>query len=156
MATLEREYDFEGSTFDFGGDSPPLDGSGGEEDGGSGCIGHLLWALAIYGVAIVLAIVLPGAGDFWGMVIGTEGEGVNWVQESADVRLLVFGISCCSRRPVGGALSFRSGWDVSDHDRLVGIARRRLGAALPQLVHGQQRWDVLVPVGCDSRSLFRF
>ena len=59
MATVEREYDIDGSTFDFGGDSPSLDGSGGEEDGGSGCIGHLLWALAIYGVAIVLAIVLP-------------------------------------------------------------------------------------------------
>ena len=65
-----------------------------------------MWALVIYGVAIVLAIVIPGAGEFWGMVIGTEGEGVNWVQESADVRLLVFGIALFLLAPAGwwGAL----------------------------------------------------
>lgn len=41
-------------------------------------------------MAILLAIAVPGAGDFWGVVIGAESEGVNWVRESSDVRLLVF------------------------------------------------------------------
>ena len=107
MATVEREYDIDRSTYDLGGDGPPLDGYGGEEDGtGSGCIGHLLWALVIYGVAVVLALVIPGAGDLWGMVIGSEREGVNWVQESANVRLLVFGIMLLLLSPAGwwGAL----------------------------------------------------
>lgn len=108
MTTVERQYDIDGLTFDFDADGSPLDGGSGDDGGGggSGCIGHLLWALAIYGVAIVLAIVLPGAGDLWGMVIGTEAEGVNWVQESADVRLLVFGIMLVLLSPAGwwGAL----------------------------------------------------
>ena len=102
MTTVEREYDIDGSTFDFGGDGSPLDGSGGDEGGsGSGCTGHLVWGLVIYGVAIVLAVVMPGAGDFWGVVIGLEREGVNWVRESADVRLLVFGILLLLLLPAG-------------------------------------------------------
>ena len=107
MATVEREYDFDRSTYDFGGGDPSLDGFDGEEDGGgSGCIGHLLWAAVIYGVAIGLAIVTPGAGDLWGMVVAAAGEGVNWVQESANVRLLAFSLMLLLLSPAGwwGAL----------------------------------------------------
>lgn len=108
MAVVEREYDFEGSTYgSSGGGDPILEGSDdGEQEGGSGCISGIVWALVIYGVAIVLAIVIPGAGDFWGMVIGAEREGINWVQESADVRLLVFAIMLMLLSPAGwwGAL----------------------------------------------------
>lgn len=108
MTTVERQYDIDGSTFDFNADGSPLDGGSGDDGGGSGsgCIGHLVWGLVIYGVAIVLAIALPGAGDFWGMVIGAEREGINWVQESADVRLLVFAILLLLLLPAGwwGAL----------------------------------------------------
>ena len=91
MVTLEREYDFERSTYGSDGDGSSPDGSDGEESGG-GCIGEIIWALIIYGIAFVLAIVIPGAGNFWGMVIGAESEGVNWVRESSNVRLLVFAI----------------------------------------------------------------
>ena len=108
MAVVEREYDFEGSTYGSGSVGDPVpEGSGdAEQEGGSGCISGIIWALVIYGVAIVLAIVLPGAGDFWGMVIGSEMEGVNWVRESPDVRLLVFGIALLLLSPAGwwGAL----------------------------------------------------
>ena len=108
MAVVEREYDFEGSTYGSGGDGDPiLDGSGNSErEGGSGCITVIVWALVIYGSAIVLALVIPGAGDFWGMVIGAQGEGTNWVQASANVRLLVFAVSLLLLSPAGwwGAL----------------------------------------------------
>ena len=65
-----------------------------------------MWAVVIYGVAIVLAIVIPGAGDFWGMVIGAESEGINWVQESSNARLLVFAAMLLLLSPAGwsGAL----------------------------------------------------
>ncbi len=114
MAVVEREYDFEGSTYgsSSGGDPIP-DGFGdAEQEGGSGCVSGIIWALVIYGVAIVLAIVMPGAGDFWGMVIGSEREGINWVRESADVRLLVFAVMLLLLSPAGwwGALiSFLAG-----------------------------------------------
>ena len=108
MAVVEREYDFEGSTYGSGsgGDLLPEGSGDAEQEGGSGCISGIVWALVIYGVDIVLAIVMPGAGDFWGMVIGLEREGVNWVRESADVRLLVFGIMLILLSPAGwwGAL----------------------------------------------------
>ena len=91
MTTVEREYDLSQSTYGSDGGSSPLDGSGGQEEAeSSGCMGPLIWALIIYGVAILLAIFIPGAGNFWGMVIGAESEGVNWVRESSEVRLLVF------------------------------------------------------------------
>ena len=108
MAVVEREYDFEGSTYGSGsgGDSTPEGSGNAEQEGVSDCIGHLVWALVIYGVAIVLAIFIPGADDFWGMVIGLEREGVNWVRERPDVRLLVFGIMLVLLSPAGwwGAL----------------------------------------------------
>ena len=108
MAVVEREYDFEGSTYGSGsGGDLILEGADdADQGGGSGCISGIVWALVIYGVAIVLAIVMPGAGDFWGMVIAAEREGVNWVQESADVRLLVFAIMLLLLSPAGwwGAL----------------------------------------------------
>ena len=114
MAVVEREYDFEGSTYGSGsgGDLLPKGSSDAEQGGGSGCLTGIVWALVIYAVAIVLAIVIPGAGDFWGMVIGAEREGINWVQESADVRLLVFAITLLLLSPAGwwGALiSFLAG-----------------------------------------------
>ena len=91
MTTVEREYDLSQSTYGSDGGGSPLDGSGGREEAeSSGCMGPLIWALIIYGVAILLAIFIPGAGNFWGMVIGAESEGVNWVRESSEVRLLVF------------------------------------------------------------------
>lgn len=108
MAVVEREYDFEGSTYGSGsgGDLLPEGSGDAEQEGGSGCVSGIVWALVIYGVAVVLAIIMPGAGDFWGMVIGLEREGVNWVRESADVRLLVFGIVLLLLSPAGwwGAL----------------------------------------------------
>ena len=102
MATLEREYDVSQATYGSDGDGglTPED-SGNEEEDGGGCLGEIIWALIIYGVAIVLAIVVPGAGDFWGMVIGTESGGVNWVRESADVRLFVFAIMLLLLSPAG-------------------------------------------------------
>ena len=113
MATVEREYDIERSIYTLDGDGSLRDGADGEEGGGgSGCIGDIIWALVIYGVAIVLAILIPGAGNFWGMVIGTESEGVNWVRESSNVRLLVFAGLLLLLSPAGwsGALvSFLAG-----------------------------------------------
>jgi len=108
MAVVEREYDFGGSTYGSGsgGDLLPEGSGDAEQEGGSGCLSGIVWALVIYGVAIVLAIVVPGAEDLWGMVIGSEREGINWVQESADVRLLVFAILLILLSPAGwwGAL----------------------------------------------------
>lgn len=107
MATVEREYDFTQSTYGSGdGDFVPDGSEDAEEDSGSGCAGNVIWALVIYGVAIALAIVMPGAGDFWGVVIGTEREGINWVRESPNVRVFVFGILLLLLSPAGwwGAL----------------------------------------------------
>ncbi len=114
MAVVEREYDFEGSTYGSGsgGDLLPEGSGDAEQEGGSGCISGIVWALVIYGVALVLAIIIPGAGDFWGVVVGSESEGINWVRESADVRLLVFAIMLLLLSPAGwwGALiSFLAG-----------------------------------------------
>ena len=108
MAVVEREYDFEGSTYGSGGDVDlvPQGSGNAEQEGGSGWISGIVWALIIYGLAIVLALVIPGAGDFWGMVIGAEGEGINWVPASANVRLLVFAVLLLLLSPAGwwGAL----------------------------------------------------
>ena len=108
MAIVEREYDFEQSNYRPDGDGGLTpDGSGNADgEGGSGCIGEIMWAVVIYGVAIVLSIVIPGAGDFWGMVIGAESEGINWVQESSNARLLVFAAMLLLLSPAGwsGAL----------------------------------------------------
>ena len=108
MGVVEREYDFEGSTYGSGGDVDlvPQGSGNAEQEGGSGWISGIVWALIIYGLAIVLALVIPGAGDFWGMVIGAEGEGINWVPASANVRLLVFAVSLLLLSPAGwwGAL----------------------------------------------------
>ena len=108
MGVVEREYDFEGSTYGSGGDVDlvPQGSGNAEQEGGSGWISGIVWALIIYGLAIVLALVIPGAGDFWGMVIGAEGEGINWVPASANVRLLVFAVLLLLLSPAGwwGAL----------------------------------------------------
>ena len=108
MAVVEREYDFEGSTYGSGGDVDlvPQGSGNAEQEGGSGWISGIVWALIIYGLAVVLALVIPGAGDFWGMVIGAEGEGINWVPASANVRLLVFAVLLLLLSPAGwwGAL----------------------------------------------------
>ena len=108
MVVVEREYDFEGSTYGSGGDVDlvPQGSGSAEQEGGSGWISGIVWALIIYGLAIVLALVIPGAGDFWDMVIGAGGEGINWVPASANVRLLVFAVSLLLLSPAGwwGAL----------------------------------------------------
>ena len=108
MAVVEREYDFEGSTYGSGGDVDlvPQGSGNAEQEGGSGWISGIVWALIIYGLAVLLALVIPGAGDFWGMVIGAEGEGINWVPASANVRLLVFAVLLLLLSPAGwwGAL----------------------------------------------------
>ncbi len=106
MVTVEREYDFSDSTYGSGdGDYMP-DGSDEGDEGRSGCVGETVRAIVICGAAILLAIVLPGAGDFWGMVIGAESEGVNWVRESHEARLLVFAAMLLLLSPAGwwGAL----------------------------------------------------
>ena len=114
-----------------------------------------MWAAVIYGVAIVLAIVIPGAGDFWGMVIGAESEGINWVQESSNARLLVFAAMLLLLSPAGwsGALiSFLVGTVLT----IIGwwvLPADVWGVALPRLVRQQQRRDVLAAVDCDPGPL---
>ena len=109
MATVEREYDFDQSTYTLGGDGHDPSGEGENDDGSGsrGCVGQIILALIVYGLAILLAIFIPGADDFWGMVIGSEHEGIDWVRESSEVRLLVFAALLLALSPAGwrGALT---------------------------------------------------
>ena len=119
MANVEREYDPTESTYGYYSEDPPLDGGEGDGTGRSGCMASLLWAVVFYGVAILFAILAPGAGDFWGVVIGAESEGINWVRESSDVRLLVFFTIL--------ALLFWAGWGGALAAFLVGTVLTIIG-----------------------------
>ena len=125
MATVEREYDFSQPTYGSGdGDFLP-DGSEDEEaGGGSGCIGHVIWALVIYGLAIVLAVVIPGRRQFLGHGHrgGKRGHKLGTRKpQRKGLCLWNHAVAALAGGVVGRSYLF-SRWNFADHHRLVDIA----------------------------------
>ena len=78
-----------------------------DESEGSGCFGEIILALVIYGIAVGIVLLTPGAENVWGMELGTRGSEANWITENSEARLLAFAFILLLLSPLGwGAALF--------------------------------------------------